>query len=341
MSDILTLQEKLVHNAWPSGYEQSMGKFLLDLVSPLVDEAWIDRMGNVICHKKGPGKKVMFPAHMDVLGLVILDVDEKGYGIFDTNGGFSGENLTSTAFIFESGVRGAVRAQGKANANDKGIGDVNDKCDLYIDIGAKNREEALRYMPIGCCAKYATRPFMLRNNIMATPYADDLACCNVLIQALEKLQGKKLQNDAWFVFTVQEEIGLRGAGAAAYAIEPDVCVVLDGTYTVGSLSDHGKVGTTAGGGAAIKVRDSSLVCNKQVVEYLTRLAKENNIPHQMELMIGGGTDGEAVQKSKTGVLTSGISLPMGNIHSPYETVDLGDVEACAELIAAVCMNEYK
>lgn len=341
MLDILSLQTALVEHAWPSGFEQSMGAYLKELVRPYVDEVWIDRMGNVICHKKGPGKKILFPAHMDVLGLLVLYVDEAGYAHFDTNGGFDTTNLLSAPFVAESGAAACVRAMGKSKPADKAIDEMRDRDDLYIDIGTSNREETLKYLDAGSVLKYATKPMLLANDKMATPYADDLACCVTMILAMEELKEKSLENDCYFVFTVQEEVGLRGAGAAAYAIEPDVCIVLDGTHTNDSLSDHGKVGNKLGAGACIKLRDSSLICNPQVIDFLHRVAEANDIRYQDEIMIGGGTDGEVVQKSRAGVLTSGISLAMRNIHSPYETIDINDVKACAQLIAAAAMTRFE
>lgn len=340
MFDAVTLQTQLVEHAWTSGFEQSMGRYLADLARPLVDEVWIDRMGNVICHKKGNGKKLLFPAHMDVLGLLILDVDEKGYARFETNGGFSSADLLSAPFVLESGAPACVRAKGSAKPDEKSIDDLYDKDDLYLDVGATNREDALRFVRPGMTAKYATKPLLLANGLMATPYADDLACCNMMLLAMERLSGKTPENDCYFVFTVQEEVGLRGAGAAAYAIEPDVCIVLDGTHTNDSLSDTGKVGCALGKGPCIKLRDSSLICNPQVVDYLHRVAEKHAIPYQDEIMVGGGTDGEVVQKSKRGVVTSGISLAMRNIHTSRETVSLRDIERCADLIAAAAMEAY-
>lgn len=341
MFDVLTLQTQLVEHAWTSGFEQSMGRYLAQLAHPFVDEVWIDRMGNVICHKKGNGKKLMFPAHMDVLGLLVLDVDEKGYARFETNGGFSSADLLSAPFVLESGAPACVRAKGSAKPDEKNIGELYDKDDMYLDVGAMSREEALRSVKPGMTAKYATKPMMLANGLMATPYADDLACCNMMLLAMEQLQDKTPENDCYFVFTVQEEVGLRGAGAAAYAIEPDVCIVLDGTHSNDSLSDFGKVGCALGKGPCIKLRDSSLICNPQVVDHLHRVAEKHGIACQDEIMVGGGTDGEVVQKSKRGVVTSGISLAMRNIHTSRETVNIRDIEEGARLIVATAMEAYR
>lgn len=318
-----------------------MGAYLKEHVAALADEVWIDRMGNVICHKKGAGKKILFPAHMDVLGLLILSVDERGYARFDTNGGFETANLLSASFVAESGARACVRAMGKSKPADKPIGDLRDRDDLYLDFGTSGREETLACAAVGSVLKYDTKPRMLAGTRMATPYADDLACCAMMILAMEQLRGKTPANDCYFVFTVQEEVGLRGAGAAAYAVRPDVCVVLDGTYANDTLSDERDGPLRLGGGPCIKLRDSSLVCNPQVIDFLHRAAAQNQIVCQDEIMIGGGTDGEVVQKSRTGVLTSGISLAMRNVHSPLEMVDTEDICACARLIAAAAMTRFE
>lgn len=341
MFDVFSLQTQLVECAWTSGFEQSMGKYLASLARPFVDEVWTDRMGNVICHKKGNGKKILFPAHMDVLGLLILDIDENGYGRFDTNGGFSSASLLSSPFVLESGAPACVRAKRSSMPEEKNIGDFNDKNDLYLDFGVTCRADALKVAKPGMTAKYATKPLLLANGLMATPYADDLACCVTMLLAMKQLMQKTAENDCYFVFTVQEEIGTRGAGAAAYAIEPDVCIVLDGTHTNDSLSDTVKVGCALGKGPCIKLRDSSLICNQQVIDYLHTVAGKHGIACQEEIMIGGGTDGEVVQKSKRGVVTSGISLAMRNIHTCHETVSIRDIEQCAKLIAAVALEKYE
>ena len=335
MLNILELQKQLVEVALPSGFEKPQGKLLAELAKPYVDEVFSDALGNVYCHKKGPGKRMMFPAHMDVIGMMITFVDDKGFLRFEPIGGHSPAGLIGITVRLESGVRGTIRADAAADVYKHGFGDV-DVHDMYIDIGAESKEEAEELAPIGSVCMFDAPTTMGAGNTMISPYTDDLCGCIALLIAMEELKDTQVENDLWFVFTVQEEVGLRGAKPAAWDVQPDMGIAVDVTRT-GDTSgeiDGQRMQVVLGKGPTVKIKDSSVQCNPQVIEHLRKAAKENKIPYQDEILLAGGTDTAAVQKTRAGILSGCVSIPCRNIHAPAEMVSVKDVENVGKLLAA-------
>ena len=342
MVNILELQKKLTAVALPSGFEKPQGEVLMELAKPLVDEVWRDALGNVYCHRKGPGKKIIFPAHMDVIGLMVTFVDDHGFLRFEPVGGHSPAGLIGTTVRLESGVRGSVWPDATAQVEKHGYGEV-DIHDLFIDIGASSKEEAEKLAPIGSLCVFDTQSVEIAGGNLMSPYADDLTACIALLMAMEELQGKERKNDLYFVFTVQEEVGLRGAKAAAWEVDPDLGIAVDVTRTGDTPGeiDGQRMRVALGKGPTVKRKDSSVQCNPQVVELLEKAAKAAKIPFQTEVLLAGGTDTAAVQKSRAGVLAGCVSIPCRNIHSPGEIVNLKDVENVGKLLAAVAQTEIE
>ena len=334
MLNILELQKQLVEVALPSGFEKPQGRLLAQWAKPYVDEVFTDALGNVYCHKKGPGKRMMFPAHMDVIGLMVTFVDDKGFLRFEPIGGHSPASLIGATVRLESGIRGSVWADATADIYKHGFGDV-DVHDLYIDIGAESREEAEELAPIGSVCVFDA-PTTLQGDALITPYADDLCGCIALLIAMEELKDVQVENDLWFVFTVQEEVGLRGAKPAAWDVQPQVGIAVDVTRTGDTAGeiDGQRMQVALGKGPTVKIKDSSVQCNPQVVELLRKAAKGAKIPYQDEILLAGGTDTAAVQKSRAGILSGCVSIPCRNIHAPAEMVSVKDVENVGKLLAA-------
>ncbi|MDR2156448.1 MAG: M20/M25/M40 family metallo-hydrolase [Clostridiales Family XIII bacterium] len=342
MFDVYDLQSRLVEAAWPSGFEASQAKLLARLAEPYADEIRTDALGNVIVRRKGEGTKIAIPAHMDVLGLIVTDIDKDGYIRFDTIGGISSLTLLSTPFVFEDGSLAAVRAEAARIAKADNIEDFSDKRDMYADVGALGKETTERRIRPGMVAKYATHTVKLAGGkIISTPYADDLICCVSLLLALENLRDAKPENDLYFIFTAQEEVGTRGARAAAYHLEPDVCIVADVCDAIDSLSAEYPIGNKIGEGPAIKLRDGGSLSHRVIVDHLVRAAEENGIPYQFDPMVYGGTDATAMQHARGVVLSSGVSIPTRDIHSPYETVSADDVVQAGKLIAAAAQRKLE
>lgn len=330
--DILTLMQRLDACHGPSGSEREVAQVLAELAKPYVDEITTDVMGNLFCHKKGSGPKVMFAAHMDSLGLMVTHIDEKGFLRVGKVGGVTPAEIQYMPLRFGSRIRGVVSHDLSADEKKLKIDD------LVIDIGAHSREEAEKLVRIGDTAVYDIQPFAMGGRISG-PYMDNRISCVVLLLAMEQL--KQSGNDLWFVFTVQEEVGLRGAKTAAWAVDPDYGIVVDVTDSddvPGAKHDGSSV---LGGGAAIKIMDSSVICHPEAVKKLEALARACGIKYQLDVIRAGGTDAGEIHKTRCGVVTGGISIPCRYIHTPVETVDTADVEACARLVAAFAESKLE
>lgn len=305
----------------PSGDESAVADMIESLAKPYADDIRRDVMGNLIVHKKGSGPRIMFAAHMDSIGFIVSFVEEDGKLRFGRLGGLDPYACIYTPVRFKNGVKGVIAADEDADEKKLALND------LYIDIGAKSREEAEKQVKLGDTAIYAAPAIDLGNRI-SSPYLDNRICCVSLLMALEGL--KETKNDVYFVFTVQEELGLRGAGPAAYGIDPKYGIAVD--ITVG---DEKKVGNCKlGDGAAIKVMDRSVICHPQMVKRLETLAEEKNIPAVLDVLRAGGTDAGAINTTRGGICTGGVSVPCRYTHSPVEMVEKKDVQATADLIRA-------
>ncbi len=305
----------------PSGDESGVADAIEALARPYADDIRRDVMGNLIVHKKGNGPRIMFAAHMDSIGFIVSFVEEDGKLRFGRLGGLDPYACIYTPVRFKNGVKGVIAADDEADEKKLTLND------LYIDIGAKSREDAEKQVKLGDTAVYDA-PALLLGERISSPYLDNRICCVALLMALEEMKGTK--NDVYFVFTVQEELGLRGAGPATYGIDPQYGIAVD--ITVG---DEKKVGNCKlGDGAAIKVMDRSVICHPQMVKKLEVLAKEKHIPATLDVLRAGGTDAGAIYSSRGGVCTGGVSVPCRYTHSPVEMVEKKDVEATADLIQA-------
>ena len=330
MMDTFELIAKLTAVFGPSGQEGSIVQVISDLARPYADEINTDTLGNLIVHKKGDGPKLMIAAHMDTIGLVVTYFEEDGSLRFGKLGGISPKEIRNTPVHFANGITGCVKVHGKADEEKLTLDD------LYLDIGAGNREEAQSMVRLGDTAVYATVASKAGNRIIS-PYLDNRASCAVLLKALECL--KRTEYDLYIVFTVQEELGLRGAKTAAYEIDPDFAIAVDvtGAYDFPGASKLGSA--VLGGGAAIKVMDSSVICHPTMVEKLSGLTQKYNIKAQMDVLTKGGTDAGAIHQSRLGIVTGGISIPCRYSHTPTSMVDLSDVDACIKLLAAFIENK--
>lgn len=328
MIDILKTFTHLQSVARPSGFESPCAQAIAELAGPYCDEVKIDTLGNVICHKKGPGKRLVMAAHMDVIGLIITHIDKKGFLRFGALGGFVPYRLIGARMKLENGMGGSVWCDEKA-MEEKKLEEISLN-DLYLDIGAESEESARKMVQVGDVAMYEGEVQQL-GQMLLSPYCDDLIACAALLSAMSQVE--KSENDLYFVFTVQEEVGLRGAATAAYAIDPDFGVCMDVTRTGDNPSEKAKMVVKLGAGPTIKIKDVSLLCNPQVIAHLREAAKEGDVPYQDEVLTAGGTDSAAIQKTRGGVLSGCISIPCRYIHSQNEMVSLKDVEQSARLMA--------
>ena len=315
----------------PSGREGRVAAIIEKALTGHVDSLTTDVMGNLIAVKKGDGtgRRVMFAAHMDHIGLAVIDADKHGFLRVTNVGGIRAARMVSGHVVFENGVRGVVFADETA----KGELQVSD---LYIDIGAETKEEALNMVRLGDMCVMQPRVTKLGENRLASPAMDDRIACFALCEAMLSLPCD-LHDDVYAVFTVQEEVGLRGAATAVYQVKPDLGVAIDVTGVGDVPKVKTKLAVALGEGAAVKILDRSVICTPAVVAMMEDAAQEKNIRIQREVLPYGGTDAGAMQSYGTGVPTGAISIPCRYIHSEAETVDLRDVRAVIDLTIA-CIN---
>lgn len=329
MMNIIKLLEDLTQINSVSGNETDIRKYIQPFVEPYCDEVYTDAMGNLVAHKKGVGKKFMAAAHMDEIGIIVTDIDDKGFARFSPIGGLNTRNLVNLRVCFANGITGVIGAQEDAFKEKPEISK------LYIDLGADSKEMAEKLINIGDTAAFAGG-FINRGDTVVSKALDNRAGCAVLIDTLSRVKSK---NDLYFVFTVQEEVGLRGAKTAAFSIEPDIAVAVDVTDT-GDTPDAPVMAVKLGGGAAVKVMDHSVICDSDIRTKMIETAKKNNIPYQLEILPDGGTDAGAVQLTRAGVKTGGISVPVRYVHSPSETASIKDIEACSALLKSFAEQEW-
>ncbi|MBE6870743.1 MAG: M42 family metallopeptidase [Ruminococcaceae bacterium] len=317
------LLKKLIDTPSPSGMESDMAHLIGSLCKPYADEIRIDTLGNLIVHKAGHGPKLMVAAHMDEIGLIAAFIEENGMIRFGSVGGIFSVYSLYHRVRFTNGVEGAMVCEERSEKEPK-----LDKC--FIDIGAKNREEAEKLISTGDCAVFISEPYETKNTWFSKALDNKIGCL-ILIEALKKLKAPAY--DVYFVFTVQEEVGLRGARTAAYGINPDYAIAVDVT-SAGGTTNTEPVTVDLGKGAAIKIMDRSVICHKKMIDMLSETAKKADIPYQLEVLLAGGTDAGAIHASRAGVVTGAISVPTRYIHSPVEEVNKDDVKACIDLLAA-------
>lgn len=322
-----------------SGYEKGVSDKLLMMISPLTDRAWVDPMGSLLALKKGTApegerRKIMLCAHMDEIGFLVTFIDDNGFVRVTPIGGINFIAASYATVTFGNGTKGVlVPETGTAPADIKA-----DK--VYVDIGAKDKKEAERKVKVGdFCALEGSLTRLCGRRVAGRPMDDRIGCA-VLVRIAQLLGETPCRDDVYFVFSVQEEVGLRGSRTAAFGIAPDIGLVYDVTGTGDSIGAK-PMACSVGGGAAIKLKDSSVICDRALAEELAGVAKENGIKYQFEILAAGGTDTASIQMSGAGVRVGALSIPTRYIHSGTEVLDLNDAEACAALTVAWLTREEK
>lgn len=330
--ELLELIQTLNAAHGPSGDEGGIREKLAELARPLADEISTDAMGNLIVRKLGSGPRVMLCAHMDSIGFIVTHVEENGFLRVGRLGGISPKEAAYTPVRFASGVRGVIVPEEKADFGKLKL----DEC--YVDIGAKDRETALKSVAVGDTMIYDSPCFTNQGKVVS-PYLDNRISCAILLKVLEEME--LCPNDLYVVFTVQEEVGLRGAKPAAWAVDPDYAVVVDVT-DVDDTPGSEKCGTVRlGKGPAIKIMDSSVICHPDMIQKLESQAKALDMPTQRDIMRAGGTDAGVMHTTRIGVRTGGVSVPCRYIHTPVEMADLQDARDCAKLLCAFVQSKLE
>ena len=324
---MFTTLKTLCRSSSVSGREENIRNTLTELISPLADEVYTDALGNLIALRKGSSKqaqKVMLCAHMDEIGFMVTFIEDDGYIRITPIGGINSAAAAYSEVISEKGVRGIIAPNGDVKPADYALGK------FYIDIGATSKKEAERKVSIGdffVCEPTLNR--LVGKKVCGRPLDDRIGCA-ALLKIAEYFKNNAPENDVYYVFSVQEEVGCRGAKTAAFGISADYGLVFDVTGT-GDTPSAKPMACKVGGGAAIKIKDNSVICHKDVVDCLISLAKENKIAHQCEILTYGGTDTSAIQMTGVGARVGALSIPTRYIHSSTEMLDLSDAEACVNL----------
>ena len=322
-----------------SGDEGAVRAVLLDAIQDHVDEVKVDAMGNLLTLKRGTGRRrmrVMLDAHTDEVGLMVLGYDKDGFLKVGTVGGIDPRLLPGTLFkVGPERIPGVVGIKPIHIIEDEEEEKVSKVEDLVLDIGAKSKDEAKKLAPLGAYAAFATEFRELSKSpglglTVSGKAFDDRAGCAVLV---ELLRGERFSFDLHAAFTVQEEVGLRGASVAAYAINPDCAFALEGTIADDIPKDKDISPTTElGKGPAITLMDHSVITDKRLLRLLTSTGDELGIPYQFKQPGIGGTDAGAIHLAREGVPSATVAVPCRYIHSQVGVLSLKDFENTVRLM---------
>jgi endoglucanase len=328
-----SLIKKLVETVGPSGYESKIREVVRAEVEKYADEISVDAMGNLIVkkgEKKEGGLKVMLSAHIDEIGVMVTHVDKNGFARFTTIGGVRPHTCYGSRVRFLNGTVGVIGGEKLENANH-----VHAIEAMYIDVGATSVEDCP--VKIGDVAAF-DRPFEDLGNRLVSKAMDDRVCAAVLIETLKNV--KNSPHELYFVFSTQEEVGLRGATSAAYSIDPDLGIASDVTMT-GDTPRGIKMDVALGKGPAIKVKDGGMLADPKVVDAMVQCAQKHEIPYQLEVLLGGTTDAKAMQISRAGMPAGCVSVPTRYVHTPSEMVDINDLNNAVKLLTAFISETIK
>ncbi len=318
-----------------SGQEQEVRDILSERVRPHCDEVETDSLGNLIALRRGSDKncpKVMLTAHMDEVGLMVTFIEKSGALRFAPVGGVDPRVLVSKAvYIGRNRIPGVIGAK-PIHLQKREEADKPFELDaMFIDIGAKDREEAEKLVKVGDCAVFATEHAEVGTNRVKAKALDDRVGCAVIAEVLAR--GRRWSFTLQAVFTAQEEVGARGAQVAAYRLEPDIALGLEGTtaWDVPGSEPH-QASTTLGRGPALTHVDASLVADMRIVRRLVEVAEARGIPYQFRELTVGGTDAGRIHLVREGIPAAVVSVPTRYIHSPVCIVDKADYANTIELV---------
>ncbi|MCL4121819.1 UNVERIFIED_CONTAM: hypothetical protein GTU68_029706 [Idotea baltica] len=323
------------------GGEKLIREMIIKEITPLVDHVEIDPMGNVVAVKKGDKPlKVMTAAHMDEIAFIVTHIDKDGFARFHTLGGFDPKTLTAQRVIVH-GKKDLLGVMGSKPIHLMSAEDRNKPpkiSDYFIDFGMPG-EKVKELISVGDKVT-RERDMIELGECVSTKSLDNRVSVFILIEALRKLE--KPPFDFYAVFTVQEEIGLRGATTATRKINPEFGFGLDTTIAndLPSAQEQEQI-TQLGKGTAVKIMDSSVITDSRMVRYMEMIAEKHNIPHQREILTAGGTDTGAIQRSGDGSIVGCISIPTRHIHSVVEMCHKIDIQASIDLLSRCIENMDK
>jgi putative aminopeptidase FrvX len=323
------------------GFEEPIRKVVLRELEGLCDEVTLDNMGNVYAIRRGSSNKAaMIGAHMDEIGFMVTHIDDKGFIRFTTLGGFDPKTLTAQRVIVhgKEDIIGVMASKPIHVMSQDERNKVAKLSDYFIDTGLP-AEKVKELVSIGDPVT-RERSFIEMGDCFNCKSLDNRLAVFIAIEVLRLLKGKALPNDVYMVFTVQEEVGIRGANAAAMAINPHFGFGLDTTiaFDLPGAAAHEMI-TKLGDGTAIKIMDASTICDVRMVRYMKEVAGRNNIKWQAEILTAGGTDTAGIQRmSPGGSIAGAVSIPTRHLHQVIEMAHKDDIQASIDLLAA-CLLE--
>jgi len=324
-----------------SGFEQKVRELITKDLNGAVDELYTDYMGNLIAVKKGKSsaKKIMAAAHMDEIGFMVKAIDENGFIRIQTIGGFDPKTLTAQRVI----VHGKKDVIGVMGSKPIHIMTAEERTkapqisDYFVDLGLP-KSEVDKYIEIGSPITRLSELIEMGDNVNSKSI-DNRVAVYVLLEVLKELKGKEIPYDFFGVFTVQEEVGTRGAHVAAHHISPDFSFCIDTTIafdTPGAKPEE--MVTKLGDGVGIKIMDGGTICDYRMVAYMKEQALKAKIKYQMEILPAGGTDTAGMQRMATnGTIAGAVSIPTRHIHSHIEMANKNDIRGNIDLLK-VCLE---
>ena len=332
---MLNLMKKYTAPFSVTGNEHKLAEIIKSDIAPYVDSVTEDAMGNLIAFKKGEdsSKRTMFAAHMDEIGFMVKKIEDDGRLLVCNVGWNWTASAYNTRVVFRNGIYGVV-------SSIKNIEEAhNDPNSLFIDIGAKSKEDALKYVHVGSVCGYCGEYLPLANDLVCSKTFDDRVGCFQLIEALRENDGT-YPNDIYYVFTVQEEVGCRGSKTTAAFIKPDIGIAVDVTPAHDYPCDL--TGSNAiGEGIGIKVADPSVLCDEDVIAAMEQCCRHKDIPFQYEVIDKGGCDASSMNLSNFGVRAGGISVVTRYAHCSSSVISKEDAEAGIRLCTAFSKYEFQ
>jgi len=340
----IPLLKKICETPGAPGFEYTIRNVVIEEIRDLVDEFRIDAMGNLICLKKGQeSKKIAVTAHMDEISFIVSHIDKDGFIRFQPLGGFDPKTLTAQRVIIHGkkdiiGVMGSKPIHIMSPEERKKSPEIKD---FFIDTGLPG-EEVQELVSIGDPIT-RERELIEMGQCVNSKSLDNRVSVYILIELLKELKGKTIPYDLYAIFTVQEEVGLRGAQTASYSVGADFGINVDVTiaFDVPGAQPQ-EVVSKLGGGTAIKVLDGTSICDHRMVKFLKQTASKHNIKYQMEILAMGGTDTAFLQRAGHGSIAGAISIPTRHIHQVIEMAHKEDIRLSIDLLreAVLGISEY-
>ncbi len=324
-----------------SGRENIVRDYIIEQIKNYAEYS-VDPLGNLLVFKKGKNaakNKVMLDAHMDEVGLIVTAITSEGFLRFTKVGGIDSRVILGrTVKVGEKAVNGVIGIKPVHLVDKKAESDIPKADDLYIDIGVKSKEEAAEYVRLGDSVWFESDFIGFGNGFVKSKALDDRAGCAILVEMIKS----ELEYDMWFSFSVQEEIGTRGAQTAAFTIAPDYAIAVETTTAadISGVKDEKRV-CICGKGGTVSFMDRSTLYSKELFDKAFEIAERENIPCQPKTMVAGGNDSGAIHKSRGGVKVLTVSIPCRYLHSPSCVIKFDDAKESLRLIKALAEDFAK